>query len=143
MNVMGFDGCVRFNQLVSLANTYTSIFQVGQLLDYGKDKHGSNWTIVRDMRVTSSGHPNGRDLIRNIIDAQRSTMTRSVCQAQYLKAYNAALKRMEWYVKVKGILHGDVIPNNVLLNVTLGDVELVDWGYWESRDVRAEPLLHL
>jgi hypothetical protein len=135
---MGLNWCVRFNQLVSLANTYTS-FQAGQLLDYGRNEHGSNWTIVRDMRKTPPGH--SRDLIENIISAKQG-MTFSHCRTLYHEAYGPAPDRMQWYVKNKKMLHEDVNASNVLFDVTLGDAELVDWGSWVGRDVRAKPLLH-
>jgi RIO-like serine/threonine protein kinase len=69
-------------------------------------------------------------------------MTRSVCEDHYQKAYDAALERMKWYVEHRRILHRDVTTFNALLNDTLGDVELVDWGRWIYRKVLAEPLLH-
>jgi RIO-like serine/threonine protein kinase len=66
-------------------------------------------------------------------------MTRQVCEKCYIEAFNAALKRMKWYVTYMGMLHQDVNVSNALFNKYLGDVELVDWGTWVERNVRRKP----
>jgi hypothetical protein len=68
-------------------------------------------------------------------------MTRGKCQRLYEDACNATLQRMEWYVRKKEMLHEDVNTVNVLFDGTIGDVELIDWGSWKAKKVRAKLLL--
>jgi hypothetical protein len=122
---------VRAVQLTCITFSYT-IFQVRQLLDYGKGDDGSDWTIVRDMRVLpeSPAGTHRRYRIDEIVSQYKHKLTRGLCERTYQAAYYVVYERMKQYVIKDGILYFDPNIGNVLLRMDLSDVVFVDWGSW-------------
>jgi hypothetical protein len=124
---------------ITFSESYT-IFQVQQLLDYGKGEDGSDWTIVRDMRVIP-GTLDRRYRIGEIVF--KHTPTREFCENTFRKTWNPLYGRLQKYIKVDGMLHCDVNIGNALLKEDLSEVVFVDWGFWMVREVRANSFFFL
>jgi hypothetical protein len=126
---------VRAVQLTCITFSYT-FFQVRQLLDHGKGDDGSDWTIVRDMRVLPGSRRRYR-IDEIVFQEFRRILTRSLCERCFHNAYDVVYGRMKKYVREDGILYADPNIGNVLFSMDLSDAVFVDWGSWKVEKVCA------